>query len=99
MVVRPVFLKALAATVVGAVCLVAAINIFGNAQGEPCRDSYSCKGFLLSGVECVVEGDDAYCTVYCDTDKDCPADWRCRSAEPTALGIETNTLDEVCLRP
>ena len=97
--VRPVFIKALLFTVVAVVALIAAINIFGNDRGEPCRDSYSCKEFLLSGIECVVEGEEAYCTQYCDTDADCPKDWRCASATPTALGIETSTLDEVCLRP
>lgn len=97
--VRPAFVRALVGTVVAVVALIAAINVFGNAQGEPCRDSYSCKGFLIAGVECVVEGDEAYCTQYCDTDADCSEGWRCRSANPTALGIETTALDEVCLRP
>ena len=97
--VRPAFLWALTVTVLAVVVLIAAINLFGNERGEPCRDSYSCKGFLLSGVECVVDGPEAYCTQYCDTDADCPGHWRCRPATPTALGIETTALDEVCLRP
>jgi hypothetical protein len=90
----------LAGTVLAMVIVIAGINLFGNDRGEPCRDSYSCKGFLLSGIECVViEGEDAYCTQYCDTDADCPTDWRCRSATPTALGIEIRALDEICLQP
>ena len=97
--VRPGFVKALVGTLLAVAWLIGIINLFGADPGERCRDSYSCKGFLLSGIECVVEGDEAYCTKYCDTDADCPKDWRCRSATPTALGIETSTLDEVCLRP
>ena len=97
--VRPGFVQALVATVVGIAALVAAIQVFGASAGDPCRDSYSCRGFLLSGAECVVESDGAYCTRYCDADADCPPGWRCRAAEPTALGIETGVLDEVCLRP
>ena len=96
---RPGFLLALGITVIGVIALVAAIQIFGASAGEPCRDSYSCRGFLVSGAECVVEPDGAYCTRYCDADADCPPAWRCRGAEPTALGIETGVLDEVCLRP
>jgi len=97
--VRPGFLLALMATVGGVAGIVGAIQVFGASAGDPCRDSYGCRGFLISGAECVVEGDGAYCTTYCDDDDDCPPGWRCRAAEPTALGIETGVLDEVCLRP
>ena len=93
------FVQALVGAVVGVAALVAAIQVLGASAGEPCRDSYSCRGFLLAGAECVVEGDEAYCTRYCDADPDCPPGWRCRAAEPTALGIETGVRDEVCLRP
>ncbi len=73
----------------------------GAAEGERCADSYSCRGFLLGGVECVDTGepDSPYCTRYCDRDDDCSAGWKCLGANPTVLAVETNTIDEVCVRP
>ena len=44
------------------------IRTHGGATGAPCADSYSCRGFLFGGAECVdVEGG-AYCTTYCKAD-------------------------------
>lgn len=79
--------------------IVGLIQVTGGEIGAPCRDSYSCKGFLIGGAECVAVEGGAYCTVYCDVDAECPKGWRCLSANPTALGIETTALDEVCVRP
>jgi hypothetical protein len=81
-----------------AVCLVGAIQIFGGGIGAPCRDSYSCRGFLVGGAECVVDGE-SYCTVYCKTDERCPRGWHCGNAHPTVLTVETQAVGKVCLRP
>jgi hypothetical protein len=78
---------------------VALIQVVGGALGAPCADSYSCAGFLVGGAECVEVGPKTrYCTRYCDAHADCPAGWQCLSATPTALGVETPVLDEVCIR-
>lgn len=96
--VRPGFLYALGAVFAGALLVVGAIQILGGEVGAPCADSYSCAGFLIGGAECVAIDDRAYCTRYCDTDADCPDGWRCESAHPTVLAVETTALDEVCMR-
>ncbi len=93
------FIYALVGVIAFVVITVAAINIFGNALGEPCGDSYSCEGFLIGGAECLEEEDGRYCSRYCDRDEECPADWSCKSATPTALGIETTVTDKICVRP
>lgn len=97
--IRPAFLWALGSVVVLLVALIAAINIWGNEFGEPCADSYSCKGFLLGGAECVDVGSEAYCTRYCDDDADCPIGTSCQSATPTVLTVESSISDEVCVLP
>jgi hypothetical protein len=76
---------------------VGAIQIFGNDMGEACKDSYSCKGFLLGGAECVDIDGNSFCTRYCDDDSDCPDGWSCRNATPTVLTVKTSTTDEVCM--
>lgn len=95
--------RGLLATLVAVVAVVAAFlgyrQFAGAEAGEPCADSYSCRGFLLSGVECVDTGDARYCTRYCDRDAECAPGWKCLAATPTALGIETSVLDSVCVRP
>lgn len=88
---------ALAVVVVGLCALVIAINVFGNDFGAPCADSYSCKGFLLGGAECVVVEGESYCTEYCDSDADCPSGSSCQGATPTVLTVETTATDEVCV--
>ena len=77
--------------------VVVGINIFGNDFGAPCADSYSCKGFLLGGAECVVVDSQSYCTKYCDSDADCPSGSACLAATPTVLTLETSVTDEVCV--
>ena len=96
---HPALLAVLAVTVVLAVGTVATIQVVGGGPGAPCVDSYSCRGFLIGGAECVVVDEDAYCTVYCDTDADCPPGWSCQGANPTVLAVETSAIDEVCFRP
>ena len=39
-----------------------------------------------------------YCTRYCDEDLDCPVGWTCGDAIPTALTIETQFIDQVCVQ-
>ena len=77
---------------------VGTIQVIGGPIGAPCADSYSCRGFLIGGAECLEVDDGAYCTLYCDGDADCPDGWSCAEANPTALRIETSAVDEVCLR-
>jgi hypothetical protein len=88
------------AGVIGLLVLgLVANQLFGNKMGESCADSYSCRGFLVGGVECLDIGEVSYCTIYCDRDDDCPAEWTCEGANPTVLAIETTSVDEVCVRP
>ena len=96
--VRPGFWWALAATLVVVVGGITLIQFVGQPMGEVCADSYSCIGFIVDGGECVQHDGVQYCTQYCDQDADCPSDWFCGSAQPTALTIETRMLDEVCLK-
>jgi hypothetical protein len=77
---------------------ISAIQIFGKRIGEPCADSYSCRGFLLAGAECLADDGDAYCTVYCKSDARCPSGWRCLDAHPTVLTVETRANGKVCVR-
>jgi len=95
--VRRPFWLALAGVVFLVCVTVGAIQVFGRDFGEPCADSYSCKGFLLGGAECVEIDSKSYCTRYCDTDSECPEQWSCRGATPTVLGVKTSTTDEVCM--
>ena len=76
---------------------LAANQMFGRPLGEACVDSYSCRGFLLRGVECLQVSERSYCTVYCDSDADCPDGWQCVGAHPTVLTVETVVVDEVCM--
>ncbi len=94
---RPVFWRALLLVSVLAVGLVAVLNLLGAPLGAPCADSYSCRGFLVGGVECVEEGPRRYCTLYCEQTSDCPTGWTCAGAQPTALGIKTSLTDYVCV--
>jgi len=96
---RRSLLVLLAATVAFAVGVVATIQVVGGGPGAPCADSYSCRGFLIGGAECVVVDGGTYCTVYCDADADCPDGWSCEGANPTVLLVETTAVDEVCIRP
>jgi hypothetical protein len=77
---------------------VGAIQIWGRRMGQPCADSYSCRGFLIGGAECVDVGPASYCTVYCRTDERCPKGWHCLPANPTVLTARTSYLDKVCVR-
>ena len=94
---RP-FVLALLALLAVLVIGLAANQLLGNEMGERCTDSYSCRGFLLSGVECVEVDGRGYCTIYCDGDADCPEGWSCEGANPTVLTVETSAIDEVCMR-
>jgi hypothetical protein len=77
---------------------IVANQIWGRALGEPCGDSYACRGLLVSGVECVDVDGWSYCTLYCHSDTQCPAGWSCGNANPTVLGMATRVLDKVCLK-
>ena len=77
---------------------IVAIQIFGARVGAPCADSYSCRGFLVGGAECVDVGRGAYCTRYCELDVECPGGWSCLGAHPTVLTIETRAIGKVCVR-
>lgn len=77
---------------------LASIRLFGARTGERCRDSYSCRGFLFGGSECLSLGDRSYCTLYCRTDAVCPHGWHCLGAHPTVMRVETNAVDRVCIR-
>ena len=81
-----------------AVLFVAGVQVTGGPMGAPCVDSYSCKGFLIGGAECVAVDEGAYCTRYCDTDAECPEGWSCQGANPTVLTLHTTAVDEVCVR-
>ena len=79
-------------------CALLWIRLFGAETGAPCADSYSCRGFLFGGSECVdVEGS-SYCTLYCDSDARCPRGWRCLGANPTVLTVKTSVTDRVCVK-
>ncbi len=93
-----ILLGVLMATIMGVTLLVVAIQIWGNPIGEPCIDSYSCKGFLVSGAECLATDTEQYCSRYCDGDSDCPTQWTCANANPTVLTVETAMLDTICVR-
>ena len=97
--VRRWLLYALAAVVALDLLVVGVIQLTGGDIGAPCADSYSCRGFLVGGAECVAVDRGAYCTRYCDTDDQCPDGWACLGANPTVLTVETRTVDEVCVRP
>ena len=96
--VRPAFWWTLIVVVSTLVVTITAIQFLGAPPGEPCVDSYSCQGFLIGGAECVDDEGAHYCTRYCDSDIECPAEWRCGDAHPTALTIELRVIDQVCLR-
>ena len=96
---RPIFWMALAAVAIAALVTIGLIQIIGNDIGESCRDSYSCRGFIIGGAECLRERGEQYCSRYCDRDDECPAGWTCEQATPTALTIETSFLDGVCFKP
>jgi hypothetical protein len=92
-------LRILGVVFAAAVLLVAAINVLGGPAGAPCRDSYSCRGFLVGGVDCVEDVGQTYCSRFCKLDGDCPTGWRCEGAHPTALGIPTNATGLICIKP
>ncbi len=94
------FLATLVAVVAAVGGFVGYRQFAGALAGERCADSYSCRGFLLGGVECVDTGepDSPYCTRYCDTDVDCTGAWTCLGANPTVLAVETTAIDHVCVR-
>ena len=95
--VRRVFWWALAAVVILVCSGIGANQLLGRDMGEPCVDSYSCKGFLLGGAECVQLDSQSHCTRYCGSDADCPETWSCLGATPTVLRLETSAVDEVCV--
>src|SRR5260221_4499767 len=74
------------------------IQIFGARMGQACVDSYSCRGFLIGGSECLAVAGHSYCTLYCRTDARCPTGWHCLSANPTVLRVETRAVAKVCIR-
>src|SRR4051812_45416183 len=89
----------LAGVVTVAVVGIGVIQIRGGVMGGPCADSYSCRGFLIGGAECVADGAaGSYCTRYCKSDASCPRGWRCRDAHPSVLTIETRATGGVCIR-
>ena len=98
-------MNALAATAALAIAFVGGVQILGGGPGDPCRDSYDCRGFLVGGAECLaLEAADgaiveAYCTRYCDDDLGCPKGWTCEDANPTVLAVRTTAVDQVCRRP
>ncbi|MBV70968.1 MAG: hypothetical protein CMH52_06410 [Myxococcales bacterium] len=96
--VRPVFWWSLVLVILGLLLLIAAIQVIGAKQGEPCVDSYSCSGFLIAGSECVETETERYCSKYCQSDQDCPDLWRCGDANPTVLTFETELIDTVCVK-
>src|SRR6185312_14053938 len=76
------------ATLLFAIVLgVGMIQIFGNRVGAPCRDSYSYRGFLIGGAECIEDIGQSYCTRRCHYDSDCPQHWHCTDAYLTAAAI------------
>jgi hypothetical protein len=77
---------------------IAAMQIFGGEIGAACADSYSCRGFLVGGSECVDVGRGSYCTRYCKVDRECPSGWTCLGANPTVLTVETRAVGKVCVR-
>ena len=96
---RPVFWWTLICIVFSVVVLVGVIQIVGNDMGENCQDSYSCRGFLISGAECLDDNGEHYCSRYCERDDECPLQWTCGEAVPTALTIKTGFFDGICLKP
>ena len=96
--VRPVFWWTLIGTLVLVTVFVIGVQFFGGSMGSPCIDSFSCRGFLIAGAECLDEPRGRYCSRYCDLEADCPVGWRCLGATPTALTIETDFIDKVCVR-
>jgi hypothetical protein len=93
-----VLLRVLGGVVAAVVLGVAAIQVFGRRIGEPCPDSYACRGFLVGGSECVAVEGRAYCTRYCKRDDQCPRGWRCLDANPTVLTVQTRAVGRVCVR-
>ena len=93
-----ILLGVLAATIIGVILLVAAIQIWGHPIGEPCMDSYSCTGFLIGGAECLDTGTEQYCSRYCKIDAECPTQWVCANANPTFLTVESTFVDTICVQ-
>ncbi len=91
-------LRLLASVAALVVIGIAAIQLLGGTIGAPCADSYSCRGFLVGGAECVDVGRGSYCTRYCTADTQCPAGWACLGANPTVLTVETRAIGKVCVR-
>jgi hypothetical protein len=91
--------RVLGGVALAAVALVGAIQVFGGPVGAPCRDSYSCRGFLVGGVDCVEDVGQSYCSRYCHADADCPTGWRCDGAHPTVLSVHTSAVGLICIRP
>lgn len=92
-------LQILGGVIVALSALLLLIRLFGADTGAPCADSYSCRGFLIGGAECVDTEGGRYCTRYCDSDARCPSGWRCLDATPTVLTVRTRFTDRVCVRP
>jgi len=53
---------------------------FGEAVlGEPCPEAFDCDMSKMDGCISVGNGLSTYCTIACNTDSDCPADFFCES--------------------
>jgi len=96
--VRPVFQWALLGVIGILGCLIALIQLIGASTGEACRDSYSCRAFLVGGAECLDIGERSYCTRYCVAHAQCPDGWTCGDATATALTLELNVIDQLCIQ-
>ncbi|MBO6933895.1 MAG: S1 family peptidase [Deltaproteobacteria bacterium] len=71
-----------------------------SGAGQNCIDNLDCS----EGLFCAVRGDDAWCTLFCGTDEDCPAAFSCLSVGEASLcapdlGIVGSdcTSDEECI--
>ena len=72
--------------------------IIGKDAGQPCSDSYRCRGYLIAGAQCLNDGGRYYCSKSCDSDSDCPAQWSCALANKTHKGMTTSATLNVCVR-
>ena len=87
---------------VGLVALLAlsiGVNyVIGGGIGEPCSDSYRCRGYLVAGAQCLNADGMYYCSSTCETDEDCPQGWSCATAARTMNNMATSSTLDVCTR-